>query len=46
MRQGVITFNKNANAKWGKPVFYLYYDENERFTNLDEVVEKIKAINS
>ena len=45
MRQGVITFNKNANAKWGKPVFYLYYDENERFTNLDEVVEKIKAIN-
>jgi len=37
MREGVITFNKAANAKWGKPVFYLFYDENERFTNTEEV---------
>ena len=38
MREGVITFNKVANAKWGKPVFYLFYDENERFVNTDEVI--------
>lgn len=24
MRREVITFNKDANQKWGKPVFYLY----------------------
>ena len=29
MRREVITFNKNANQKWGKPVFYLYYDDKD-----------------
>ncbi|HRK26388.1 MAG TPA: MjaI family restriction endonuclease [Chitinophagales bacterium] len=42
MREGVITFNKVANAKWGKPVYYLFYDDNENFTNIDEVFEQIK----
>ncbi|MDW8203513.1 MAG: MjaI family restriction endonuclease [Cytophagales bacterium] len=42
MREGVITFNKVANAKWGKPVYYLFYDDNENFTNIDEVIEQIK----
>jgi len=46
MREGVITFNKNANAKWGRPVFYLYYDNNEAFVNLEEVVNKINETNS
>lgn len=37
MRKGVISFNKSANAKWGKPVFYLLYDETGVFTNMDDV---------
>lgn len=42
IRQEVITFNKEANEKWDKPVFYLYYDKSENFENIDEVIEKIK----
>jgi len=41
MRQGVITYNKIANTKWGKPVFYLFYNEKEEFINMDEVVGNI-----
>mgnify|MGYP001560268768 CR=1 FL=1 len=44
MRQGVIAFNTSANAKWGKPVFYLYYDGDEKFTNLNEVTNSIKRL--
>ena len=44
MRAGVIIFNKQANSKWGKRVFYLYYDEKENFSNLNEIVEEIKKI--
>jgi hypothetical protein len=45
MREGVITFNKIANAKWGKPVFYLFYDNKENFTNIDEIITNIKKLN-
>jgi hypothetical protein len=41
MRREVITFNKNANIKWGKPVFYLYYDENEKFVNIELVKSEL-----
>ena len=41
MREGVIIHNKKANEKWGNPVFYLFYDKNEKFTNLDEVINSI-----
>lgn len=41
MRQEVITFNKSANQKWGKPVYYLYYDEYEKFLNLNEVISEM-----
>lgn len=44
MRAGVIIFNRQANSKWGKKVFYLYYDDKEDFTNLDEIVEEIKKL--
>lgn len=37
MRREVITFNKNANLKWDYPVLYLYYNELEKFVNLDEL---------
>lgn len=41
MRKEVISFNENANQKWGKQVFYLYYDESENFVNMNEIVERI-----
>lgn len=42
MRREIITFNKYANQKWGKPVFYLYYDDYEDFVNIDELVSAIQ----
>lgn len=44
MRREVITFNKDANLKWGKPVFYLYYDDNENFVNTDEIIAAIQKL--
>ena len=41
MRRGVIIHNKKANRKWGKPVFYLFYNENEEIINIDGVVGNI-----
>ncbi len=41
MREGVILFNKKANQKWGKPVFYLFYDKNEKIVNVEEITEAI-----
>ena len=42
MREGVVLFNKIANAKWGKPVYYLFYNSDEVFSNLDEIIADIK----
>ena len=44
MRREVVTFNKNANQKWGRPVFYLFYDDKEKFMNLDELVDLIRKL--
>ena len=44
MRREVITFNKSANQKWGKPVFYLYYDNRESFVNVDELISAIQKL--
>jgi hypothetical protein len=44
MRDRVISFNKIANAKWGKQVFYLFYNSQEEFTNFEEIVEQIKKL--
>ena len=41
MRKGVIIHNKKANQKWGKPVFYLFYNEMEEMVNMDETVAGI-----
>jgi len=41
MRSEVISFNTSANKKWDNPVFYLFYDDNEDFINIDTVVNKI-----
>ncbi|MFC0514060.1 hypothetical protein ACFFGT_07620 [Mucilaginibacter angelicae] len=43
MRREVITFNTTANQKWGRPVFYLYYDENEVFLNILELEKEIET---
>jgi len=42
IRREVITFNVEANKKWNKPVYYFYYDENENFINLEELIKLIK----
>jgi hypothetical protein len=39
MHKNIINFNSDANKKWGKPVFYLYYDDNENFVNIDEMLK-------
>lgn len=44
MRSEVILFNKIANERWGKPVFYLFYDESEKFLNMSTAVNEIKKI--
>jgi hypothetical protein len=44
MRNGVISFNATANKKWGKPVLYLYYDNNEEFINLKELINELKEL--
>jgi len=44
IRREVITFNINANQKWGKPVYYLYYDEKEKFVNINDLVTEIKKL--
>ncbi|KAA3617686.1 MAG: MjaI family restriction endonuclease [Calditrichaeota bacterium] len=44
IRSEVILFNKSANEKWGKPVYYLFYDDNEVFQNIDQVIKEIWKI--
>ncbi len=44
MRAGVISFNRSANAKWNRPVYYLFYDDRGEFVNIGDVVEAIKRI--
>jgi len=44
MRSEVLYINREGHKKWGKPVFYLFYDKNENFTNIDLVLDKIKKI--
>lgn len=42
MRREVIYMQNQQNAKWGYPVRFLYYNKDENFINLDEVVELIR----
>ncbi len=46
MRQGIITRNHTSNEKWGKPVFYLFYDEKENFMNLSTIANEIESIST
>ena len=42
VRENVIAYNEYANKRWGRPVYYLYYDENDTFVNLEEVVNQLE----
>lgn len=44
MRSSVIIHSKKANLQWGKPVFYLYYDNDENFINFDKIVAEIEKL--
>lgn len=44
MRPEVISFNTMANQKWTKPVFYLFYDKEENFINMDNIVLEIRNL--
>jgi hypothetical protein len=44
MRAEVLFFQKNANKKWGKPVFFLLYDSESNYTNFEEVIEKVNQL--
>ncbi|HHM21629.1 MAG TPA: MjaI family restriction endonuclease [Bacteroidetes bacterium] len=41
MRKSVIAKNIFANKKWSHPVLYLFYNENNEWINMDEIVENI-----
>lgn len=45
MREEVIYFQNNANKKWGKPVFILYYNNQSQYLNFAEVISGIKGLN-
>ena len=41
VRENVIAYSEHANKRWGRPVYYLYYDEDDTFVNLEEVVNQL-----
>lgn len=44
MRKGVINRNISSNEKWGKPVFYLKYNDRDEFVNFDDVLKSIENL--
>jgi len=44
MRSEVIHINNTGHIKWGKPVYYLFYDDNENFTNIEIIIESINDL--
>ena len=43
VRKSIIYFNKNANQNFSVDVYYLFYNDDMKFVNLDEISEKIKG---
>lgn len=41
VRDSVKKRNKDSNESFGKPVYYLYYDKNEHFKNMTNLIDKI-----
>lgn len=45
VRQNIQSFNANANEKYGKPVFYVFYDyESEDLINVEQIASEIKEL--
>jgi len=45
MRPEVLYMQKKQNLKWGYPVWFLFYNRDESFEDLDELLETIKLCN-
>lgn len=43
MREEIKDFNKKRNNKYGIDVKYLYYNENQEFINLDNIIEELNS---
>ena len=41
MRYEVKSFNAIRNTKYGVDVKYLYYDDNEEFTNINDIINDL-----
>ena len=46
MRTEVIRMSKQSNAKWGHPVFYLFYDRESAWINLAEIVKELNKLSN
>ena len=44
MRAEVIHINNKGHRQWGKPVYYLFYDKDENFTNIEYLLESINKL--
>jgi len=44
MRSEVLSFQNSANKSWGKPVYMLFYNEDEEFVNLEEMQGFLNSI--
>ncbi len=42
MRNSVKKMNEKCNDRWGNPVFYLYYNSETKFVNLESVLSDIR----
>ena len=45
MRPEVLFMQKKQNLKWGHPVWFLFYNKDESFEDLDLLIDVIKKIN-
>ena len=45
MRPEVLFMQKKQNLKWGHPVWFLFYNKDEAFEDLDSLIDLIKKIN-
>jgi site-specific DNA-methyltransferase (adenine-specific) len=43
VREGIRMRNSSSNEKFGKPVYYLFYDKNENFVNVSKLVKQIRT---
>lgn len=41
MRPEVKAFHRRANARWGRPVYYLFYDGQDRWVNLKQILRRL-----